>query len=180
MVDVQRDFLPGGALGVPDGDAVLAPLARLAREADLVVASRDWHPGDHCSFAERGGDWPAHCVQGTAGAELDARVTALQPDLVVSKGDRADREAYSAFDGTGLAEALRERGIERLLVGGLATDYCVRASALDALRAGFEVVVVADAVRAVDVEPGDGERALAEVREAGGTVAASGRLPVHG
>jgi len=180
IVDVQRDFLPGGALGVPDGDAVLAPLARLAREADLVVASRDWHPGDHCSFAERGGDWPAHCVQGTPGAELDARVTALRPDLLVSKGDRADREAYSAFDGTGLAEELRERGVERLLVGGLATDYCVRASALDALRAGFDVVVVEDAVRAVDVQPGDGERALAEVREAGGTVAASDRLPVHG
>ncbi len=180
IVDVQRDFLPGGALGVPDGDAVLAPLERLAGEVDLVVASRDWHPGDHCSFAERGGDWPAHCVRDTLGAELDARVAALRPALVVDKGDRADREAYSAFDGTGLAGALRERGVERLLVGGLATDYCVRASALDALRAGFEVVVVEDAVRAVDVQAGDGERALADVRDAGGSVAASDRLPVHG
>jgi nicotinamidase/pyrazinamidase len=180
IVDVQRDFLPGGALGVPDGDAVLGPLERLAGEVDLVVASRDWHPADHCSFAERGGDWPVHCVRDTPGAELDARVAALRPALVVDKGDRADREAYSAFDGTGLAGALRERGVERLLVGGLATDYCVRASALDALRAGFEVVVVEDAVRAVDVQAGDGERALAEVRDAGGSVAASDRLPVHG
>ena len=119
-------------------------------------------------------------MRDTPGAELDERVAALRPALVVDKGDQADREAYSAFDGTGLAEALRERGVERLLVGGLATDYCVRASALDALRAGFEVVVVEDAVRAVDVQAGDGERALAEVRDAGGSVAASDRLPVHG
>lgn len=180
IVDVQRDFLPGGALAVPDGGAVLAPLERLAREVDLVVASRDWHPAGHRSFAEQGGGWPMHCVQGTAGAELHPRIAALRPALVVDKGERADREAYSAFDGTGLTEALRERGVERLLVGGLATDYCVRASALDALRAGFDVVVVEDAVRAVDVQPGDGERALAEVRDAGGSVAASDRLPVHG
>ena len=145
------------------------------------MASRDWHPGDHCSFAERGGGWPAHCVQGDARARsCDARVTALRPALVVSKGDRADREAYSAFDGTGLVEALRERGIERLLVGGLATDYCVRATALDALRAGFEVVVVDGRRVRPSTSAGDGERALAEVREAGGTVTASDRLPVHG
>jgi nicotinamidase-related amidase len=179
IVDVQHDFLPGGALAVPDGDAVLAPLERLAREVDLVVASRDWHPADHPSFAEQGGEWPVHCVQGTAGAELHPRVAALRPALVVDKADPAG-DAFSAFEGTGLAEALREHGIERLLVGGLATDYCVRVSALDALREGFDVVVVEDAVRAVDVRPGDGERALDEVRDAGGAVAASDRLPVHG
>jgi nicotinamidase-related amidase len=176
IVDVQGDFLPGGALGVPDGDAVVAPLVEAAKEADVVVASRDFHPPDHVSFAARGGPWPPHCVAGTPGAELHPAVAALRPDRVVEKGRSRDLEAYSAFDDTGLAAWLAERGVDRLLVGGLATDYCVRASALDALAAGLDVVVLEDAARPVDVRPGDGARALDEIREAGGRVTTSDRL----
>lgn len=176
IVDVQGDFLPGGALGVPEGDAVVAPLARLAPAADHVVASRDLHPADHVSFLARGGPWPEHAVVGTPGAELHPLVTALDPDRVVAKGESADLEAYSAFDGTDLAAWLRARGVDRLLVGGLATDYCVRASALDALAAGFAVDVAADACRAVDLLPGDGARALQEIEEAGGRVTSTAEL----
>jgi nicotinamidase/pyrazinamidase len=168
-VDVQNDFLPGGALGVSDGDAVIAPLLRAASQADLVVATRDWHPWDHVSFAARGGPWPPHCVMGTPGALLAPKIDEVA-DVVVSKGNNAEVDAYSGFDGTPLAALLRGAGVSRVLVGGLATDYCVRATALDALREGFEVVVLQDAVRAVDVQPGDGERALAEVRAAGARV----------
>jgi nicotinamidase/pyrazinamidase len=178
IVDVQRDFLPGGALGVGSGDEVLEPLVELASRVDVVAASRDWHPADHCSFGEQGGNWPPHCVAGTAGAELHPAIAALPPDLVVDKGTDGGREAYSAFDAPGLARALRERGVQRLLIGGLATDYCVRASALDALEAGFGVTVLEDAVRAVDVAPGDGARALDEIRAAGGRVAASSHVLV--
>lgn len=165
-VDVQRDFLPGGSLAVPDGDQVIAPLARLAPHAGVVIATRDFHPAAHCSFAAQGGVWPPHCVIGTAGAEIAPEIDAVA-ELVVSKGMHPDAEAYSGFDGTGLAEILRVRGVERVIIGGLATDYCVRATALAALAAGFATTVVADAIRAVDATPGDGERALAEMRTAG-------------
>lgn len=165
-VDVQNDFLPGGALGVPDGDAVIAPLLRAAAEVDLVVATRDWHPTDHVSFAARGGPWPPHCVAGSHGALLAPQIDEIA-DVVVSKGHNPEADAYSGFDGTPLAGLLHGAGVSRVLVGGLATDYCVRATALDALREGFEVVVLRDAVRAVEVRPGDGERALAEMRAAG-------------
>ncbi len=173
IVDVQHDFLPGGALPAPDGDGVVEPLVRLAGEVDVVVATRDFHPPDHCSFQEQGGPWPPHCVAGTPGAELHPRIAALPLDRVVDKAQTPEVEAYSDFDGTDLTGWLQERGVRRLVIGGLATDYCVRASALDALGAGFDVVVVEDAIRAIDVEPGDGERALDEVRAAGGTVAGS-------
>jgi nicotinamidase-related amidase len=165
-VDVQGDFLPGGSLAVPDGDAVVAPLLDAAGRAEMVVATRDWHPPNHVSFAERGGPWPAHCVAGTPGAELHRDVDRIA-DVVVSKGTNVDVEAYSGFDGTPLAGMLRAAGITRVLVGGLATDYCVRATALAALREGFEVVVLRDAMRAVEVQPGDGVRALEEMHAAG-------------
>lgn len=171
-VDVQADFLPGGSLAVPGGDAVVGELVRLAGEADLVVATRDLHPPGHSSFLEGGGPWPAHCVAGTPGAGLHPRIDAIA-DLVVSKGRDPDRDAYSGFDGTDLAALLRARGVERVVIGGLATDYCVRATALDALREGFATEVVASAVRPVDVREGDGERALEEVSRAGGLVRAS-------
>jgi nicotinamidase/pyrazinamidase len=171
IVDVQHDFLPGGALGVPDGDAVIAPLVAAADAADLVVASRDDHPAEHSSFAAQGGAWPPHCVHGTHGAELEPRIAALEPDIVVDKATTPEVDAYSAFDGTGLADELRRRGIDRLVVGGLATDYCVRASVLDALREGFAVTVLRDAVRGVDVTAGDSERALDEMRAAGAEIA---------
>jgi nicotinamidase/pyrazinamidase len=168
-VDVQPDFMPGGALAVAGGDAVVAPLLRAAQRADLVVATRDWHPADHVSFAARGGPWPVHCVAGTPGALIAPKIDRIA-DVVVSKGTNSEADAYSGFDGTPLAALLHAAGVTRLLVGGLATDYCVRATALDALREGFEVVVLRDAVRAVDVEPGAGRRALEEMRAAGATL----------
>jgi nicotinamidase/pyrazinamidase len=171
IVDVQHDFLPGGALAVPDGDAVVAALVAAAPMVDLVVASRDAHPADHCSFAAQGGTWPPHCIEGTRGAELHPDIVALAPDIVVEKATEPDRDAYSAFDGTGLADALRARGVDRLLVGGLATDYCVRASVLDALHDGFAVTVLVDGIRGVEVAAGDSERALDEMRKAGAVIA---------
>ena len=172
-VDVQRDFLPGGSLGVRDGEAVVPPLLRLAVDADLVVATRDFHPADHMSFVARGGPWPAHCVAGTSGASLHPDIDRIA-QLVVSKGMSPDADAYSGFDGTGLDVMLRSLGVDRVVIGGLATDYCVRATALAAHAAGFDTTVVTDAVRAVDVQPGDGERALGELRGAGVRVVGAG------
>lgn len=175
-MDPQVDFCPGGALPVPGGDRIFEPLNRVSRGFEVVVASRDWHPRDHLSFSERGGPWPPHCVAGTNGAEFHPLLDARGVDHVVSKATRADEEAYSAFSGTGLDSWLRERGVRRLYVAGLATDYCVRQSVLDARSAGFEVTVLEDCIGAVDVEPGDGERALQEMRAAGASVARSGDL----
>ncbi len=168
VVDVQNDFCPGGALGVAGGDRLGPAIAAAAERAGTVVATRDMHPAGHVSFAERGGPWPPHCVAGTSGAELHPSVSGMRFDRVQDKGTDADREAYSGFDGTDLAGYLRDRGVKRVLVAGLATDYCVRATALDAIREGFETTVLTDAVAAVEVAAGDGARALAEVRGAGG------------
>jgi nicotinamidase/pyrazinamidase len=160
VVDFQNDFTPGGALAVDEGDAIAGRIDELARsgEFDLVVATRDWHPADHRSFAEQGGPWPPHCVQGTRGAELHPALDRDLIDGVFDAGYEPDAEGYSGFEGTGLEQALRERGVEAVTLVGLATDYCVKHTALDALRLGFEVT------------PGDGGRALAEVRAAGGAV----------
>jgi nicotinamidase/pyrazinamidase len=173
IVDFQNDFCPGGALAVPDGDATAPRLNDLAAsdEFELVVATRDWHPPDHGSFAEQGGPWPVHCVAGTPGAELHHALDPTPIDVLVDKGQDAATEGYSGFEGTGLAELLRERGIDRITVTGLATDYCVKNTALDALREGFAVTVDSTATRGVEVEPGDSERALEAVREAGASVA---------
>ena len=167
IVDVQHDFLPGGALGVADGDAVIPALVAAAEDADVVVVSRDAHPADHCSFTEQGGIWPVHCVEGTHGAELHPAIAALEPDVRIAKATTREVDAYSAFDATGLAEELRARGVDRVVIGGLATDYCVLASALDGRREGFDVVVVSDAVRAVEKTPGDSARAVAKMEAAG-------------
>jgi len=176
-VDVQNDFLPGGALGIAGGDSVLAPLNRLLaawRARGLpVYLTRDWHPASHCSFATRGGPWPAHCVAGTSGAEFSPRLERAPGDIVISKATELDRDAYSALDGTPLAGKLSRSGVRRIFVGGLATDYCVRATGRDARLAGLEVVVLTDAVCAVDVRPGDGERALAELAAGGAQFAAT-------
>ncbi len=188
IVDVQNDFCPGGALPVADGDAVVEPLNRLAERVPFVVATRDWHPPRHGSFAGvevdpeewRGSDppsiWPVHCVQGTPGAELHPGLRRDLIDVVLDKGQDPRSQGYSAFQETGLAQLLRERGVRRLAVGGLATDYCVRASVLDALREGFDVTVVVDAVRGVEAEPGDSARALEELRRAGARIARSDEL----
>jgi len=165
-VDVQRDFLPGGSLAVRDGDAVVAPLSGTASHAQVVVATRDFHPPHHISFFDRGGPWPVHCVAGSPGAELHPEVDRIA-DLIVSKGTDPDVEAYSGFDGTGLATILRALGIDTVLVGGLATDYCVCATAIAAQSFGFTTIVIAEAIRAVDVKPGDGEQALQTMRDAG-------------
>jgi len=167
VVDVQHDFLEGGALGIAQGSTVIAPL-NCALDAFQVrslpvIATRDWHPPGHCSFRERGGPWPVHCVQGTHGADFHPALRLPRGAVVVSKGTDPAREAYSGFEGTPLADMLRGVGCRRIWIGGLATDYCVRATGRDALAAGFAVVVIEDGVRAVDVAPGDGERALAEL-----------------
>jgi nicotinamidase/pyrazinamidase len=170
VVDVQNDFCPGGALAVPDGDAVLDAINRMAHDASFVVATRDWHPPDHGSFADQGGPWPAHCVAGTAGAELHPGIDRSLIDVTVDKGQVRDTEGYSGFEGTDLEALLRSRGVDTVDVAGLALDYCVRATALDAKRAGFDVVVHRGATRAVEVQPGDGERAVQELRAAGVSV----------
>jgi len=171
VVDVQNDFLPGGALGIHGGDAIVEPLNRVLaawRSHGLpVFLSRDWHPPGHCSFAAQGGPWPVHCVAGSPGAAFAPSLDVAPGDVVISKATRGDKEAYSALDGTPLADALRARTTTRLFVGGLATDYCVRATGLDARAAGLEVVVLSDAVCAVNVHPGDGERAMRDLAAAG-------------
>jgi nicotinamidase/pyrazinamidase len=171
IVDVQRDFMPGGALAIPDGDAIIGAVNDYAREfaraSRPVFATRDWHPVNHCSFAELGGRWPEHCVAGTHGAEWAPGLELPPGTEVISKGKQAGSEGYSAFDGTHLCRRLRALGIRRLFLCGLATDYCVRATAMDALREGFEVVLLVDAMRAADVRPGDGIRALAQLEARG-------------
>jgi nicotinamidase/pyrazinamidase len=172
IVDFQNDFTPGGALPVPDGDAIAGRLNTLAASGDydLVVATRDWHPADHSSFAVNGGRWPVHCVQGSEGAELHPALDRSKLDVIVDKGQAVDSDGYSGFAGTDLDALLHEHGITQVTVAGLATDYCVKNTALDALGEGFEVTVDSEGVRGVEVEQGDSERALDEVRRAGATV----------
>jgi nicotinamidase/pyrazinamidase len=175
VVDLQNDFLPGGALGVPHGDEVIEPVRRLValyRGRGLpVYASRDWHPAGHVSFKERGGPWPPHCIAGTAGAEFAPGLGLTDGVKVISKAVTPDLDAYSAFNGTELADELRDRHVERVAVCGLATDYCVLNTVLDALTLRFKVIVLPEAMRAVDVEAGDGERALARMVEHGAVAA---------
>lgn len=173
IVDFQNDFCPGGALAVPDGDAIAGRVNELAAsgEYDVVVATRDWHPPDHGSFTEQGGTWPVHCVAGTHGAELHHALDPTPIDVVVDKGQDPGTDGYSGFEGTALAGILREHGVAHVTIVGLATDYCVKNTALDALREGFSVTVDSTATRGVDVEEGDSEQALAEVRAAGASVA---------
>jgi nicotinamidase/pyrazinamidase len=172
-VDVQRDFLPGGSLAVRASDAIIPVLNRYIRRfvrAGLpVIASRDWHPPDHCSFEAQGGPWPPHCVRDTAGADFAPDLALPEDVVIVSKATHGDADAYSAFDGTSLAILLRAQSVRRLFVGGLATDYCVLATVTDGLEAGFDVVLLRDAVRAVGIEPGDEQKALEQMRGAGAT-----------
>jgi nicotinamidase/pyrazinamidase len=171
VVDVQKDFLPGGALGVADGGAVVpvlnAWIERFAAAGRPVIFTRDWHPPDHCSFRDQGGMWPAHCVAASTGAAFADDLLVPGDAIIVSKAERLDQEAYSGFEGTGLSGSLRDLGVRRIYVGGLATDYCVKATVEDACRAGLQVVVIEAGIRAVEVRAGDGARALAAMRSAG-------------
>ncbi|HYA19303.1 MAG TPA: nicotinamidase [Burkholderiales bacterium] len=171
IVDVQNDFLPGGSLAVPKGDEIIPVLNRqIARFAKLglpVIATRDWHPPDHCSFHQAQGPWPSHCVANSAGAQFAPALRLPTEVRVISKATYPDRDAYSGFSGTDLDQFLRSRGIRRLFVGGLATDYCVLNTVKDALALGYQVVLLRDAIRAVDVNPGDGACAEEEMRRLG-------------
>jgi nicotinamidase/pyrazinamidase len=191
IVDVQNDFCPGGALAVPQGDEIVPVVNRLARRFAHVVMTQDWHPPGHRSFAsahpgrqpfetiefEYGGQalWPDHCVQGTEGAEFHPGLAVPQVELIIRKGYRPGIDSYSAFrendrrTPTGLAGYLRERGFERITICGLALDYCVFFSAVDAREAGFEVAVALDACRGIDLDGSQG-LALATMRETGITL----------
>jgi nicotinamidase/pyrazinamidase len=173
VVDVQNDFCPGGALAVAEGDQVVAPLNRLIDEflkrGEPVFKSRDWHPAKTKHFADYGGTWPVHCVQNTKGAEFHPQLLDDIHIRTISKG-LGDEDSYSAFDGTDLALQLRRLGVEEVWIGGLATDYCVKNTVLDALKEGFKVKALEAAMRAVDLKPGDGERAIEEMRAAGAEI----------
>jgi nicotinamidase/pyrazinamidase len=173
IIDFQNDFTAGGALEVPNGDQIAEPVRRLAERFDLVVATRDWHPPDHASFRTQGGPWPVHCVRDTPGAQFHPAMAEISVDAVVDVGRGRDDEGYSGFEGSDLAQILRDREVDEVYVCGLATDYCVRASAIDAREEGFEVTVIEDAVRGVEVNEGDSERALQDMQDAGAKVAAS-------
>lgn len=170
VVDVQNDFAPGGALPVKDANLIVPIINALTPHFQHLVFSRDWHPLEHCSFDDPpefvDGSWPQHCLQETPGAEFLGDLHVPADALVVGKGMNRDKEAYSAFDGTDLEATLRSRGAEHLFVCGLATDYCVKATALDAKRFGFEVTVILDACRGIDSPPGSIAETLDAFHEA--------------
>jgi nicotinamidase/pyrazinamidase len=174
-VDVQRDFEPGGALAVPNGDEVVPVLADCVREFHRrslpVIASRDWHPPNHCSFQAQGGLWPPHCVADTAGARIDPALGLPDDAKIVDKARRVDRDTFSAFEETGLNDWLREKGVQRLFIGGLATEYCVLFTAKAALQNGYEVVLLQDAVRAIDGQAGS--NAIEDLRSNGALISES-------
>ena len=171
VTDIQNDFLPGGSLAVAGGDEVVPVLNRYIREFVAhglpVYATRDWHPEGHCSFHAQGGPWPVHCVEGTHGAEFAVALTLPGDTTVISKATMLGQDAYSSFQGTDLDRRLRAAGIRRIFIGGLTTDYCVLNTVRDARTLGYEVFVLADAIRAVDVQPGDGRRAEEEMASLG-------------
>ena len=171
VVDPQIDFMPGGVLAVPGGDRIIPVVNRLVetfeRVGGTVVFSRDWHPEDHCSFKPFGGQWPVHCVQNTRGAQFHPDLRIPEDVLIISKATDREKDAYSAFQETELEGVLRERGIERVFVCGLATDYCVKATALDALKRFSTVYVVTDGIAGVDLRPGDSDAALKALKERG-------------
>lgn len=173
IVDVQNDFLPGGALGVSQGDQVVPLLnhyIQYFRRAELpVYATRDWHPPDHCSFTAQGGIWPPHCIADSEGAQFPPDLLIPADSQIVSKATTRNQDAYSGFQGTRLAQQLHSAGVRRVFVGGLATDYCVLNTVKDALKEGFQVVLLKDAIRAVNLNPGDGDRAIQEMLELGAT-----------
>jgi nicotinamidase/pyrazinamidase len=177
IVDVQNDFCPGGALAVKNGDEVVPRLdktiAAFTKAGMPIFFTRDWHPPNHISFKEQGGIWPPHCVQDTIGAGFHTDLAIPRGATIISKGDKPNTEAYSGFQGTDLESRLKKAGVKEIFLGGLATDYCVRESCLDALRTGFGVNVLRDCVKPVNLKPSDGARALKEMREAGAKLTTS-------
>lgn len=173
VVDMQNDFLPGGSLAIPEGDSIIPTIndyiEKFAKADAAIFASRDYHPANHISFKEQGGPWPAHCVIGTRGVEFHPDLHFAENTIYIEKGNNPAKEAYSAMDGTPLAGKLKEAGIKRVFVCGVATDYCVLASAKDLIAASYEVVLLSDGIKAVDVQAGDGERAVGELTALGAT-----------
>ncbi|MCB9000490.1 MAG: bifunctional nicotinamidase/pyrazinamidase [Bacteroidales bacterium] len=174
VVDVQKDFCPNGALAVADGDAVVNPINQLVQkyesEGKPIVFTRDWHPCNHSSFKEFGGIWPSHCVAGTSGAELHSMLHFPSVAILVSKATEVAKDAYSGFQGTGLASWLRDIEVNHLVICGLATDYCVKNTVFDALTLGFSVQVVVEAIRAVNVDPADGHKSIEQMRLRGAEI----------
>ena len=178
LVDIQNDFCPGGALAVRDGDRIIGPVNRLMAQFDMIVDCRDWHPANHRSFRSQGGPWPPHAVAGTLGAELHPNLDPSRITHHVHKADTPDRDSYSEFDGHDqhgrtLDDVLKSHHVHTLYLVGLATDYCVRATALDGLSRGYTVCVITDAVGAVNIDPGDGDRALTEMASRGAQLISS-------
>lgn len=171
ITDIQKDFLPGGALPIDGGDEIIPVLndyiRRFGDAKAHVLASRDWHPPNHISFKAQGGPWPPHCIQETSGAKFSPDLKLTKHTIVISKATNPEREAYSAFDGTSLAYELRTLGVKRLFVCGLATDYCVVNTVVDARKLGFETVVLLDGTLGIDVEPGDVDKAIKTMLESG-------------
>ncbi|HLF20377.1 MAG TPA: nicotinamidase [Bacteroidota bacterium] len=165
VVDVQNDFCPGGALAVPEGDKVVPVINALMDKFPLVVASKDWHPKQTVHFQK----WPVHCVHNTKGAEFHPNIVSTKIEQVFLKGTGNKDDGYSAFEATNLdlEQFLRQKGVGELFVSGLATDYCVRASAIDAAKKGFKTYVITDAIAAVNVHAGDDEKALEDMKSAG-------------
>jgi len=181
LVDIQNDFCPGGALAVAEGDQTVGVVNKLMPHFDLVISTQDWHPANHISFAGRGGPWPPHCVQGTFGAELHSQLIKDKISNYFRKAATADKDAYSEFEGTdergrSLNDVLKQLGVNKLYVAGLATDYCVKATVLDALKLGYKVYPITDGMRAVNVNPDDGDRALAEMSQQGAHLITSDEL----
>jgi len=167
VTDIQNDFLSGGSLAVPGGDEVVPVLNRyidifVTRNLP-VFATRDWHPEHHCSFRAQGGPWPPHCIVGTHGAEFAAALRLPPSAVIISKATTPEHDAYSSFLRTDMDRQLRDAGIRRIYIGGLTTDYCVLNTTRDALQLGYQVFVLVDTIRAVDVHPGDGQRAVEEM-----------------
>jgi nicotinamidase/pyrazinamidase len=181
IADIQMDFLPGGALPVVDGDEIIPVLNEYARRFEdskaHVFASRDWHPSNHISFKARGGPWPPHCIQKTEGAKFSPDLKLPNHIIVISKATNPDNESYSVFDGTNFAHELKMCETKRLFIGGLATDYCVVNTALDALKLGYETVVLMDATLGINMQPGDVDKAVETMQKAGAKLATMADFP---
>ncbi|MBN1587724.1 MAG: nicotinamidase [Candidatus Omnitrophica bacterium] len=183
-VDVQNDFCPGGALAVPNGDQAALVLTEYIEQFEaagaMIVATRDWHPPNHCSFESQGGPWPQHCVRDTDGAGFHEALRLPKHTELISKGIEPGDEAGSGFQGTNLAQKLHERKIERVFIGGLATDYGVKATVLDAIKEDFQTFVLSEACQGINIDSNEIEKAIKEMRQAGAKIATLADLPARG